>query len=137
MRCWWHMPGGGAARRIAESSGDDEEHSSNPVTPTRKLQRIRKGAPAARAEESESEEREPEKIVGERRDNGVEYLVKWRGLPSSQATWEPKALLAGCDAVLQDWRAELQQDTAEQLQRPVRRAARLRRQRGKRCNWRQ
>ena len=58
------------------------------------------------------------------RSGQVEYLVKWRGLPSSQATWEPRALLAGCDAVLQAWRAELQQDTAEQLQRPVRRAAR-------------
>ncbi len=33
---------------------------------------------------------EIERIVDKRyRNNGLEYLIKWRGYPDSQNTWEP------------------------------------------------
>jgi chromobox protein 5 len=33
---------------------------------------------------------EIERIVDKRyRNNGIEYLIKWRGYPDSQNTWEP------------------------------------------------
>ena len=45
-----------------------------------------------------------EKIVGKRtnRHGKIEYLVKWRGYPDSENTWEPKAQLA-CPEIIQEY----------------------------------
>ena len=38
--------------------------------------------------------------------NGVLYLVKWRGWPKESNTWEPEGNLANCKQVLQNYRKE-------------------------------
>ena len=39
------------------------------------------------------------------RSAGSEYLVKWKGWPLDDATWEAAPALANCPKVLQAWRA--------------------------------
>ncbi|CDJ66900.1 hypothetical protein ENH_00027120, partial [Eimeria necatrix] len=36
--------------------------------------------------------------------DAAQYLVKWRGTPEEQATWEPANHLTGCPALLRAWR---------------------------------
>ena len=45
-----------------------------------------------------------EKIIDKRtnRRGKIEYLVKWRGYPGSENTWEPKAELA-CREIIQKY----------------------------------
>ena len=56
----------------------------------------------AEAEAEEEEEYEVERILEER---GAKYRVKWKGYSEDDATWEPKAALTGCTAVLRAWAA--------------------------------
>ncbi|CDI85179.1 Similar to Transposon MAGGYgagandpolgenehomologues, related [Eimeria praecox] len=44
--------------------------------------------------------------IMDQRGSGDEacYLVKWRGFPEDQATWEPASHLEGCPALLRAWR---------------------------------
>ena len=39
------------------------------------------------------------------RVTGPEYLVKWKGWPAEDSTWEGEGTLAGCPKVLERWRA--------------------------------
>ncbi|CDI84502.1 hypothetical protein EAH_00053130 [Eimeria acervulina] len=44
-------------------------------------------------------------IMDQRRSGDeFQYLVKWRGYPEDQATWEPASHLHGCPALLRAWR---------------------------------
>ena len=44
-------------------------------------------------------------IMDQRRSGDeFQYLVKWRGYPEDQATWEPASHLDGCPALLRAWR---------------------------------
>lgn len=47
--------------------------------------------------ENEDYEKKAEKILKKRSRKGhpTEYLVKWKGLPESKATWEPSTVLGG------------------------------------------
>ena len=36
-------------------------------------------------------------------EQGSKYLVKWRGYPEEEATWEPRSNLAGCNSLLKAW----------------------------------
>ena len=38
--------------------------------------------------------------------NGVLYLVKWRGWPKESNTWEPEGNLANCKQILQNYHKE-------------------------------
>ncbi|CAK51360.1 hypothetical protein, conserved [Eimeria tenella] len=37
-------------------------------------------------------------------EDAAQYLVKWRGIPEDQTTWEPAHHLTGCPAFLRAWR---------------------------------
>jgi hypothetical protein len=57
---------------------------------------------------------EVEKIVGERKRKGrKEYKVRWRGLPSSDDTWEPKSSL--CDTAYEEALRFSREQQAEKL----------------------
>ena len=53
----------------------------------------------------EEEDYEVEAIVAERRLPGgrVEFLLKWKGWPDDDNTWETEATLGGCPGVLRSW----------------------------------
>ena len=52
-----------------------------------------------------TEEFEVERIIGERkRYNHVEYLIKWKGYPDSDNTWEPLENLANTTDALEHFR---------------------------------
>ncbi|CAK5269190.1 unnamed protein product [Mycena citricolor] len=51
-----------------------------------------------------AEEWEVEEIVKEQKvDQGKQYLVKWKGWPHSENTWEPSQHLTHAKKVLRDW----------------------------------
>ena len=53
----------------------------------------------------EDEEYEVEAVVAERQRNGqTEYLLKWKGWPEDDNTWEKEATLVDCPDVLAAWR---------------------------------
>jgi histone-lysine N-methyltransferase SUV39H len=59
--------------------------------------------------DSEVEESEPEyeveRILDHRKgQNGVHYLVKWKGWPKESNTWEPEENLTNCTQVLRNYR---------------------------------
>ena len=52
-----------------------------------------------------TEEYEVDYIMDQRGSgDAAQYLVKWRGTPEDQATWEPAHHLTGCPALLRAWR---------------------------------
>lgn len=51
------------------------------------------------------QEFEVEAILNERRVRGkVEYLVKWRGYPEFEATWEPEENLSNSPEIMENWK---------------------------------
>ncbi|CDJ38776.1 hypothetical protein ETH_00007975 [Eimeria tenella] len=51
-----------------------------------------------------TEEYEVNYIMDQRGSGDVaQYLVKWRGTPEDQATWDPAHHLTGCPALLRAW----------------------------------
>ncbi|KAL6077822.1 Chromobox protein 1 [Balamuthia mandrillaris] len=55
-------------------------------------------------EEEAEEEFEIENILDCRTNKGIkEYLVKWKGYPSSQNTWQPESDLTNCQELLQEF----------------------------------
>lgn len=66
------------------------------------------------------EEWEVEAIVDRRITRGTpQYLIKWKGWPSSENTWEDEENLSGCGLLLKDflmrWGAEKQRIQEENL----------------------
>ncbi|KAM4818615.1 chromobox protein homolog 3-like [Thomomys bottae] len=62
--------------------------------------------------EGELEEYEVEKVVGQRVVAGkVEYLLKWKGYPDADNTWEPEEHL-NCPALIENF-LRSQEDTSE------------------------
>ncbi|CDJ62908.1 hypothetical protein ENH_00028900 [Eimeria necatrix] len=52
-----------------------------------------------------TEEYEVDYVMDQRGSgDAAQYLVKWRGTPEDQATWEPAHHLTGCPALLRAWR---------------------------------
>ncbi|KAL8436569.1 hypothetical protein ACSSS7_001601 [Eimeria intestinalis] len=61
---------------------------------------------------------EVESIVDQRGEgNTARYLVKWKGFPESDATWEPLANLDNCAALLRAFRAARNAQLRRQVQR--------------------
>ena len=58
----------------------------------------------------QEDEYEVEAILDERagKRGSKEYLIKWRGWPIEDATWEGTAALTGCKAILREWKAKQQ-----------------------------
>jgi hypothetical protein len=55
----------------------------------------------------EDNEFEVETIIAHRdADNGREYIVKWKGYPDSDDTWEPDTNLQNCQQLLQKYKKE-------------------------------
>ena len=53
------------------------------------------------------EDYEVESILDQRgAGRALEYLVKWKGWPAEDSTWEPKSALADCPDVLKEWAAQ-------------------------------
>ena len=52
-------------------------------------------------ESQEENEFEVEKILGQQ---GQKYLIKWKGYPTSENTWEPLKNLENCRQLLEDFR---------------------------------
>jgi len=65
-----------------------------------------------------NQEYEVERIL-QKREKGkrIEYLIKWKGYPSSSNTWEPKENLF-CPAILQEFESNLQKVIAKGLKAP-------------------
>jgi hypothetical protein len=56
--------------------------------------------------EEESEIYEVEKVMGERIKRGkTEFLVKWKGYPDEEMTWEESGNMDGAKDAVMDWRA--------------------------------
>jgi hypothetical protein len=58
------------------------------------------GAEPGIADDEKEEEYAVEHIMDEA---AGKFLVKWKGYPESEATWEPKSALAGCASALRAW----------------------------------
>jgi hypothetical protein len=74
--------------------------------------------------QEEENEFEVEKILKRRSDQGrhQEFLVKWKGYPTSENTWEPEENLINCQQKLEDyWKEEKEPTTAKD--QPSRRTA--------------
>ena len=72
-------------------------------------------------EEGEEPEWEVESVLDmRRRGTHVEYLVKWRGYPLEEASWEPKSHLTHAGEVLQEY----EQRTRQRASRPSTRTPR-------------
>ena len=51
------------------------------------------------------EEYEVEDILAQRKRYGaMQYMVKWRGWPLEDCTWEAEDVLSGCPLILKAWR---------------------------------
>jgi len=73
-------------------------------------------------EESEVEKYTVEKILKKRETNkgnrrSYQYLVKWEGYPTSQATWEPTSNLQGCQELLKEFNANYTKEKNDKLRR--------------------
>ncbi|KAF9201909.1 hypothetical protein BGZ49_007897 [Haplosporangium sp. Z 27] len=54
--------------------------------------------------EEEEEEYEVESILAHRNRSGkLQFLLKWKGFPKSESTWEEKEALDGCQVMLNDY----------------------------------
>ncbi|KAF8976890.1 hypothetical protein BGZ46_007875 [Entomortierella lignicola] len=54
--------------------------------------------------EEEEEEYEVESILAHRNRSGkLQFLLKWKGFPKSESTWEEKEALDGCQVILNDY----------------------------------
>lgn len=69
--------------------------------------------------ESECEEGEPvyevERILDHRKDKNGEilYLVKWKGWPTENSTWEPEENLTNCKQILKNYHAKFKRQRVE------------------------
>ena len=47
-----------------------------------------------------------ESVIGEKRVPGLgtQFLVKWKGYPKSEASWEPAAHCSGCPELVEQFR---------------------------------
>lgn len=73
-----------------------------PVFHVALLEKAPQNAKEKKTEVEEEQEYEVEEILNRRRSEGrTEYLVKWKGYPTSENTWEPIAHLQGCQQELQ------------------------------------
>ena len=53
-------------------------------------------------------EYEVEKILGKRKKRGsTQYLIKWKGYPTEESTWEPERNLRNAQKIIQDFEKEL------------------------------
>ena len=56
---------------------------------------------------------DPEKVIGERSSKGIcQFNVRWAGFTAKHDTWEPLANLAGSEALIAQYRAELKEKNA-------------------------
>lgn len=64
--------------------------------------------PLQRDNEGPSDRYEVDYILAQRgTGRNLQYLVKWRGFPEDQSTWEPAANLDQCPAIIRSWRRTL------------------------------
>ncbi len=58
------------------------------------------------------EEFEVEKIIGKRKyKNKIKYLVKWKGYPESEATWEPASNLKKAHSKVEQYEKEIKDNS--------------------------
>ena len=68
-------------------------------------------------EGADEDEYEVESILDERRTKrAVQYLLKWRGWPVEDSTWEGVSSLKNCKHILRDWKAQQKRRAAESTQ---------------------
>jgi len=61
-------------------------------------------------------EYEVEDVIGKRdRGNQAEYLIKWKGFPRSQSTWEPAANLRNVRDLVSKFDFDLQASKTQKL----------------------
>jgi len=55
----------------------------------------------------DAEEHEVESILdSRRRGRGYQFLIKWKGFPTSENTWEPERNLTNCSELLEDFKRD-------------------------------